>query len=662
MKSIKTKIIVYFSVIILLSSLALGLTAMQRAGASLTSEAEKALAALAFEAARLTESRVETQERTLEMISLREDIQSMDFEVQQPILQSQVQRTNFLELGVVRPDGTAFYANGTTAQLGDREYVKKALGGEVNVSDLIVSQITNELVLMYAAPIRKDGKVVGALIGRRDGNALNEIIKDAGFGEKGYAYMINGKGTIVAHPDVEKVFNQFNPVEEAQEDATLKSLAALFEKILADRSGVSKYSFQGESLYAGYAPVDGSEWTLVITANETEVLAAIPVLQKNIALVMLIILLLAVVIASMLGTSITKPMIGAVKHGEKIANLDLTQNVSEKYLKSKDEIGTLANALQTITHNLREIVREMNISSEQVASASEELTASSEQSATAAEEVTKTISEIAQGASEQAQHTEQGSAKAALLGKTIEKDMGFMKELNSASQKVTEAVYEGLNEIENLSKITAESNAAAQEIHKVILKTNESSQKIGEASGVISSIAEQTNLLALNAAIEAARAGEAGRGFAVVAEEIRKLAEQSSSSTETINQTVYELQSNAKEAVQTMERAAAINNEQTESVAKCKDKYMLIDQAMQETQEAVEQLNVSSAEMEQMKNEILSVLQSLSALAQENSAATEEIMASMEEQSASIEEIAGSSENLANLSQHLQAVIEKFQV
>lgn len=661
-KSIKTKMIVCFSILILFSSISIGVISIVRASNSLTVEAEKSLLSLSQEGSKVIQSRIEVQKKALEMIALRSDIQGMDWKIQQPILKRQVQRANFLDIAVVGLDGTAHYSNGAISKLGDRDYVKKALNGQVNVSDLLVSRVTNEIVLMYAAPIEMDGKVVGALVGRRDGDSVSKVIDDTGYGKEGYGYVINSSGTVVGHPDREKVLNQYNPINEAKNDENQKSVATMIEKVLEENTGVSSYSFNGNDMYAGYAPIEGTNWMLIITANKKEVLSAVPRLISVIISVMLIVLVISIIVTYLIGSSIVKPIIKIVKQSEKIANLDITEDICESFVNKKDEIGTLSTALQNIINSLREIIKEIGNSSEQVASASEELTAASQQSATAAEEVSKTVEEIAMGASEQARNTEIGSLKADLLEKTIEKDQSNVQNLNAASDKVTEVVEEGLREIDKLSKITEESNNAAKGIFEIILKTNDSSIKIGQASDVIASIAEQTNLLALNAAIEAARAGEAGKGFAVVAEEIRKLAEQSSTSTKDIDKIVNELQRNAEDAVSTMKRVSVITDEQTNSVINSKDKYMLIAESMEEVEKIIEQLNISGEEMEKIKDEILNTLKNLAAIAEENAASTEQVTASIEEQAASIEEIASSSEGMSELAQNLQSIIMRFKL
>ncbi len=660
MKSIKTKLMVNFSLLIILASILLGFISIHSASKSITKDGENALISLSMEDSKLTQSRIKTQQRTLEMIALNEEMQSMKLYVQLDLLKSLLKETDFLDMAIVDMEGTANYTDGTTSELGDRDYIQKALKGEANVSDVLISKVTNEPVIMIAAPIIKDDTVVGALIGRRDGNALYEIVADTGYGENGYGYIINSSGTVIAHPEKDKVLNQFNPIEEAKEDPNLASLSELFQTVTAEKNGVRPYSYEGRNLYAGYAPIEGTDWIFVITADQDEVLSELPVLRNTIILVALIILLLCIAVVYMLGNSITKPIIDTVKHAEKIASLDITENVRQIYLDKKDEIGILSKALQNITDNLRKIIRDINNSSGQLAASSEELTATAEQSATASQEVAATVEEIAKGASDQAKHTEEGSVKADALGNTIETDQNYLKGLNDATRKVAEVLEDGLKEIEYLTKKTEENYQASADIKEVILMTNESSDKIEQASNVISSIAEQTNLLALNAAIEAARAGEAGKGFAVVAEEIRRLAEQSAESTKDIDEMVQELQTNSQNAVKTIEEIAAVMQEQADSVENNRKSYMAIAEAIENAKEALRKINISGQDMEKMKNEILDTLQNLSAIAEENSASTQQVTASLEEQTASVEDIAKASEGLASLAQDLQVIIKKF--
>ena len=198
------------------------------------------------EGARVTDSRIETQMRTLEAIANMVDIGSMDWTLQRPILEEQLKRTNFLDFGVVNLTGNIYYADGTISKFEDREYIEKVLKGEDNISDLTISSVTGKPVFMYGTPIEKDGKIVGALIGSRDGYALSDIIDETGYGESGYAYMINDIGTTVAHPDRDMVLRQQNIIEEAKSDESLASAAELFKKILVEKNGVSDYSLNNQ--------------------------------------------------------------------------------------------------------------------------------------------------------------------------------------------------------------------------------------------------------------------------------------------------------------------------------------------------------------------------------------------------------------------------------
>jgi len=230
------------------------------------------------------------------------------------------------------------------------------------------------------------------------------------------------------------------------------------------------------------------------------------------------------------------------------------------------------------------------------------------------------------------------------------------------SSMLLEYILNGNTIVNELINNSDESGNAIEEVYSGILKTNESSKHIGNASQVITSISEQTNLLALNAAIEAARAGESGKGFAVVADEIRKLAEQSTNSTKTIDQAVAELQRNSDTSVKTIERVLELIKMQIASVKNTEQKYKEIATAINSSEDVIAKLNISGKNMEQKKVEILDIIEGLAAVSEENASSTEEVSASTEEQTASVNEIANFSEELSSLAGILQQLVSKFKI
>jgi twitching motility protein PilJ len=147
-----------------------------------------------------------------------------------------------------------------------------------------------------------------------------------------------------------------------------------------------------------------------------------------------------------------------------------------------------------------------------------------------------------------------------------------------------------------------------QETSKRIKRLGESSQEIGNIVELINDIAEQTNILALNASIQASMAGEAGRGFAVVADEVQRLAERAANATKQIEVLVRTIQTDTNEAVVSMERST------TDVVGGA----LLAENA-----------GAALEEIEQVSNQIASLVQNISASSRQQSAAVQNIARNM---------------------------------
>ncbi|MDR5659693.1 methyl-accepting chemotaxis protein [Serpentinicella sp. ANB-PHB4] len=660
MKSIKQKLIIYFSIILIIISSVFGFLSIRTTQNELSAEVENTLALLAQERANLFESRLREQKAILETIASQRDITSMDWETQQELLITEYERLNFLGLGIVSPDGTARYQDGNTAQLGDRDYVQRAFEGESNVSDVIISRVTNAPVIMYAVPVEVQGEVVSVLIARADGESLSNTIDDMGYGEEGYAYIMNSEGNTMAHPNRQFVLDQFNPIVAAQSDESLATLGDAFARVIELGQGIDIYEFDGETIYSGFAPIEGTEWFLAVRIGAEEIMAFESEVRQQMILITIIILLISLIPVYFLGKSLSKPITVLTEFAEKIAKLDVRDNVPETLKGNKDETGRLARAFQTLSDNIREFIQDMTDTSQQVAASSEELTATSQQSAMAAEEVAKTIEEIAEGATDQAKDTETGVTKTIELNGIIEEDLKDMARIEAATAHLSELRDDGVENIRLLTSKTKETNDAIQTIYKTTLNTNESAEKISEASQLIENIATQTNLLALNAAIEAARAGEAGKGFSVVAEEIRTLAEQSTQSVKDIDSMLKVLQDNSHSAVDTMKSVLTIIEEQMSSVETTESKFDGISEQIENVKDIVTKSVASVETMDKVKSELSDIMQNLAAVAEENAAGTEEASASVEEQTASMGEIANASEGLAKLAEEMQEKIQRF--
>jgi methyl-accepting chemotaxis protein len=369
---------------------------------------------------------------------------------------------------------------------------------------------------------------------------------------------------------------------------------------------------------------------------------------------------LFVVISFLLANSVVKPIKKIANISRKIADLDLTEEIPADFINRRDEVGILGNAFSDMKIALGGFLQTTMDSSVKLETSAKELSKVSKEISTSASEVSRAIDEIATGATDQAGDTERGAAHSDELGKLMMEEQANLQELNRTTNRVGVLKDEGTIIIKELQAKFEQSEKAARDVTFIISETNESANRISKASHMIKDIARQTNLLALNAAIEAARAGEAGRGFAVVADEIRNLAEESNRFTKEIENIVKELLGKSENAVVTMNEVGVIMADQGASVVNTIEKFEGIAESIETVKIVIHTLNESSIAMDSKKNEIISIMQSLSAISEENAAGSEEAFASVEQQTEAMSEIALSCEQLLELAEELNTGLSKF--
>lgn len=374
--------------------------------------------------------------------------------------------------------------------------------------------------------------------------------------------------------------------------------------------------------------------------------------------------LFAVVLALGIGWVIAKmianPLVLLVNTVREVAQGNLA--VKKVNADSKDEVGQLATEFNTMTDNLRNLVKHVSQTAEQVAASSEELTASAEQSAQATTQVAATITEVASGATRQATAVDSTASVVEQMSAGIQQVAANANAVSGVADKTTSAANQGdkavdvaINQMKSIEKSVSSSA-------QVVMKLGERSKEIGQIVDAISGIAGQTNLLALNAAIEAARAGEQGRGFAVVAEEVRKLAEQSQEAAKQIASLISEIQAETDSAVVAMNDGSREVKVGSEVVNTAGQAFKEIVSLIGEVSSQIREISAAIQQMASGSQQIVASVRDIDRISKEAAGQTQTVSAATEEQSASMEEIAASSQALAKMAEELQGAVRKFKV
>ena len=371
-------------------------------------------------------------------------------------------------------------------------------------------------------------------------------------------------------------------------------------------------------------------------------------------------LIVGAVLAITLAYHISRPLTEVTKVAQSVADGDL--NVKMPEIKNRDEIGVLSQAVSQMLASLREVIGEVLNQSGRLATTSEELSASAQEATASSEQVTDTLGQLASGATDQAISVGNTASVIEQLSANAQHVASNAEIVSQSSGNAAKAAELGALQAENAVRKIEEIREVSVQTAEVIFLLGDQSKQIGQIVDVIKGIADQTNLLALNAAIEAARAGEQGRGFAVVAEEVRKLAEQSSTSTVQIATLIGNIQRETERAVEMMEKGKVGVAAGVEAVDLAGNSFRTIVAEVNTVVEQIQQITKATQQMASGTAKAFKAVEGIGVIAEQSAASTQEVSAASEEQASTMESVSQSAEDLAKLGEDLSRLVGKFKV
>ena len=421
------------------------------------------------------------------------------------VLKTAVQAGGFDQAYMGYPDRSYVFSENRAGRAADydptqRAWYKGALAANgASMTEPFIGATTQKLIITFSQLVGSSSQVQAVVAGDV---LLESVIEDIAAirpTPNSYAFLLSGRGTIVAHPQRDLVLQ---PLSALHPDLTLPKLTQQSEDLEQHL-----WQLQGREGYVLTQAIAGTPWVLAVVMDHAEVTAP---LQHMLTLSLLVAVAVCALATALLFWSIRQTLLrlDAVRQAIHAAG---DGNFSQRLqVQGKDELSEMAHAYNRFADNIAQVLYRMRDSSHSVEVAASEIAAGNQN--------------LSERTEQQADHLAQTVVSVDQLTNNVQLNAQNANRANSLAQTASAVAHKG--------------GTVVHGVVGVMQEINQASLRMADIIGVIDSIAFQTNILALNAAVEAARAGEQGRGFAVVASEVRQLAQRSATAAHEIKQLI----------------------------------------------------------------------------------------------------------------------------